>query len=190
MSLLIAGLMLWVFMHLFPCICKKTRTTIIESIGLIRYKGIFALIIFSSVVLIVFGWRGTIPEYVYSPVTWTRYITFILVLLSFILFVAAKRKTNIKRLLRHPQLTGLVLWSIGHLLANGDNRSVILFATLGIWAILEMILISKREGMWQKPDPVAMTSDVITVIAGLVFYAILIFAHPYIAGVTLLSFMV
>ncbi len=186
MSLLITGLTLWVVIHLFPAICKNTRTTIIGKIGPVPYKGMFALIILSSVVLIVLGWQGIMPEDIYFPASWGRHITFILVLLTFILFVAARRKTNIKRFLRHPQLTGLALWSIGHLFANGDNRSVILFTTLGIWAILEIILISKREGVWQKPEPVPMTSDVITVLGGFVLYAVLMFAHPYLAGIKLM----
>ncbi len=150
------------------------------------YKGIFALIILSSVALIVFGWQSTVPEYLYNPPIWGRHITFVLVLLTFILFVAAKRNTSIKRYLRHPQLTGLVLWSIGHLFANGDNRSVILFTTLGLWAIVEMIMISKREGTWQRPEPAPMKSDVITVIGGFVLYAVLMFVHPYLTGIKLM----
>ena len=186
MALLIIGLTLWVVIHLSPAICKNTRSAIVEKIGLWPYKGIFALLIISSVVLIVLGWRGTTPQDIYNPPAWGRHVTMLLVLFTFILFVAAKRKTNIKRVLRHPQLTGLVLWSIGHLFANGDNRSLILFITLGIWAILEMIMINKREGAWQKPEPVPMKSDVITVVGGCVLYVVLMFAHPYIAGVKLI----
>ncbi|MBL1142195.1 MAG: NnrU family protein [Proteobacteria bacterium] len=186
MSLLVTGLMLWVVIHLFPSICKNTRATIVEKIGLMPYKGLFAILILLSMVLIVIGWQSISPEDIYIPAAWGRYITFILVLLTFILFVAAKRKTNIKRVLRHPQLTGLVLWSIGHMFANEDNRSVILFTALGIWAILEIIMINKREGVWKKPEAVPMKSDVITVTGGFVLYAALIFAHPYITGIKLM----
>ena len=186
MQLLITGLTVWVVIHLFPGICKNLRATIVETIGLKPYKGLFALTILSSVVLIVLGWRSIEPEYLYYPEAWTRHITFLLVLITFILFAAAKSKTNIKRVLRHPQLTGLVIWSIGHLLANGDNRSIVLFTTLGIWAILEIIVINRREGVWQKPEPVPVKSDVITVIAGVAVYAVFIFAHPYITGMKLI----
>ncbi|MFT5395916.1 MAG: putative membrane protein, partial [Gammaproteobacteria bacterium] len=86
----------------------------------------------------------------------------------------------------HPQLTGLVLWSIGHLMANGDNRSIILFSSLGVWAIIEMILISRREGVWGKPEPVSAKNDVITVIGGCVLYAVLLMAHPYLTGIILI----
>jgi uncharacterized membrane protein len=186
MQLLITGLVLWVLIHLFPCVCKNTRATLIEKIGLKPYKGIFAITIIASVLLIVLGWQGTTPKDIYYPASWSRHVTFTLVLITFILFAAAKSKTNIKRVLRHPQLTGLVFWSIGHLIVNGDNRSVILFGTLGIWAILEMFMISIREGAWQKPEPVPIKKDVITVVAGVVVYVVFMFLHPFITGMKLM----
>jgi uncharacterized membrane protein len=186
MWLLILGLLMWSCIHFFPSVAKCTRGLIICKIGLGPYKGLFAILIVSSVALIVIGWRSIEPVDVYLPQSWGRHVTFLLVLLTFILFVAARRATNIKRVLRHPQLTGLVLWSIGHLMANGDNRSIILFSSLGVWAIIEMILISRREGVWGKPEPVSAKNDVITVIGGCVLYAVLLMAHPYLTGIILI----
>jgi len=188
MGLLILGLVLWTCIHFFPSIAIGARENIISKLGLGPYKGLFAILIVSSVVLIVFGWRSVEPADVYLPLSWGRHVTFLLVLLTFILFFAARRKTNIKRILRHPQLTGLVLWSIGHLIANGDNRSLILFSWLGVWAVLEMIMISRREGDWVKPESVSVKNDVITIIGGCVLYVILFLAHPYLAGIKLILF--
>lgn len=185
MHLLILGLLMWTFIHLFPSVAKCTRGLIISKIGIGPYKGLFAILIVSSVVLIVIGWRSIDPVDIYHPQSWGRHVTFLLVLLTFILFVAARRATNIKRILRHPQLTGLVLWSIGHLFANGDNRSLILFSWLGVWAIIEMVLISRREGVWSKPESVSVKNDVITTVGGCVMYAILLMAHPYLTGIKL-----
>lgn len=186
MHLLILGLLMWTIIHFFPSLAKCTRGLVISKIGIGPYKGLFAILIISSVVLIVFGWRSIEPVDVYYPQSWGRHVTFLLVLLTFILFVAARKATNIKRVLRHPQLTGLVLWSIGHLFANGDNRSLILFSWLGIWAIIEMILISRREGEWIKPEPVSVKNDVITVIGGCILYGVLLMAHPYLTGIKLI----
>ena len=185
MGLLLLGLLLWVSVHLFPSVCKTARAGIVAKMGLMRYKGVFALLIVASIVLIVFGWRGMTPEQIYNPPAWGRHVTYLLVLVTFILFVAAKHKNNIKRVLRHPQMTVIVIWSIGHLLANGDNRSLILFTTLGLWAIAEIILINKREGAWVKPEPVPVKKDVITVVAGSVVYIVLALLHPYFTGVKL-----
>ena len=96
----------------------------------------------------------------------------------------AHGKTNVKRFIRHPQLTGLVIWAAGHLLANGDNRSLVLFGMLGLWAIVEMMLISRREGAWARPDPMPLTGEIRPVVAGLVIFAAFLFAHPYLFGVS------
>lgn len=187
MTLLVSGLLVWWLVHLFPAIAPGARTRIINKLGTGPYKGCFALLIVISIILIVAGWRGIEPVDVYLPPAWGRHLTYILVLLTFILFVAAKRKTNIKRMLRHPQLTGLVLWSTGHLFANGDNRSLVLFFGLGVWAILEIVMINRRTGAWIKPDPVPVRSDLITVLLGLVLFTVLFWAHPYLSGVRLMS---
>jgi uncharacterized membrane protein len=187
MSLLILGLLLWSGIHLFPSVAVDVRTTLVSRFGMKRYKGIFALLIVLSIVLIVLGWRATVPIDIYQPPVWGRHITWLLVLLTFILIVARRRKTNIKRILRHPMLTGLVLWGIGHLLANGDNRSLLLFIWLGLWAVIEIILINRREGQWQKPDPEPVKNDVITVGLGIVLFTVFLLLHAYIAGVSLIS---
>jgi uncharacterized membrane protein len=184
--MLILGVVMWSFIHLFPTVAKGGREKIISKLGLGPYKGIFALLIISSVVVVVFGWRGIEPTDIYTPISWSKYVTFFLVLFTFILFVAARRKTNIKRLLRHPQLSGLVLWGIAHLLANGDDRSILLFSGLTVWAILEMIMINRREGEWNKPETVAVKNDVITVIVACVIYSALLMVHPYLSGVSLI----
>ena len=188
MCLLILGLVMWSCVHLFSSIAGATREKIVSKIGLWPFKGIFAILIVSSVFLIIFGWRSIDATDVYLPQSWGRHVTFLMVLLTFILFVAARRTTNIKRILRHPQLAGLVLWSIGHLLANGDNRSLILFSWLAVWAVLEMIMINRREGEWKKPAIVLVKNDVLTVIGCFVLYAIFLMAHPYLSGIKLVLF--
>jgi len=187
MGLLITGLLMWCAVHLFPSVAAGTRTSLVNKFGLGPYKACFAMLIIISIVIMVFGWRSIEPSDIYIPPAWVRHATYLLVLLTFILFVAAKRKTNIKRVLRHPQLTGLVLWSIGHLFANGDNRSLVLFIALGLWAILEMIIINRRTGAWVKPAPVPVKSDFITVFGGLILFAVLFLAHPYLTGIRLIS---
>ncbi len=188
MTLLMTGLMIWCLVHLFPAACVTTRDGLIRKFGPGPYKGIFALLIVTSIVLMVLGWRSIQPEDIYHVPVWGRHVTYLLALITFILFVAAKRKTNIKRILRHPQLTGLVLWSIGHLLANGEQRSLALFTTLGLWAIVEMVMINRRTGPWIKPDPLPMKNDVITVLIGIVLFSVLLLVHQYIAGVRLVTF--
>ena len=185
MTLLIAGLLLWCGVHLSSAVAPALRTRLVAGMGLLPFRGGFALLVITSMVLMVFGWRAVDPAALYQPPVWGREATMVLVFFTFILFVAAKRLTNIKRILRHPQLTGVMLWSIGHLLSNGDSRSLVLFVSIGFWAALEIILINRRAGAWIKPAPVPFTRDVLTVVMGVVLYTVLFLLHPYISGVKL-----
>jgi uncharacterized membrane protein len=90
--------------------------------------------------------------------------------------------TNLKRWIRHPQLTGVAVWGLAHLVANGDTRSLVLFGGLGAWAVLEIVLINRREGAWQKPAPLPITADLKPLVAAAVAFALLLYLHPWIAG--------
>ena len=100
------------------------------------------------------------------------------------LFGAAHQPTRIKRVVRHPQLTGMLVWSLSHLLSNGDTRSLALFGGLGLWALIEMLLISRREGAWQKPHGPALSIEVRGIVISTVVFFVLVFLHPYFAGVS------
>ncbi len=187
MILLSAGLVIWCLVHLMPSFSPRIRVQLVGKLGEIPFKLLFAALLILSIVLMVKGWKATLPAFVYAPPLWGRSAASLLVLITCILFVAAQGKTNLKRWLRHPQLTGLLTWSIAHLLANGDVRSITLFCTLGLWAIVEIILINRREGSWQKPEPVSKKNDILTVVAGIFLYIVLLFAHPYLTGIPLIA---
>jgi len=177
---------LWSVIHLLPSLVPGKRGAAVNKIGLLPYKLVFAALIVIAIGLMVIGWRSIEPVVIYTLPQWVNYITIFLVLITFILFVAAKARTNIKRALRHPQLTGLVLWCSGHLLANGDNRSLVLFAGLLIWAKLEIIFINRRDGERILPESVPVINDIMTVAGGIVVFLILLFAHPYFTGVAII----
>ena len=46
---------------------------------------------------------------------------------------------------RHPLLWALVLWSLGHILANGDTTGVLLFGTLGAFSVAYMPILDARK---------------------------------------------
>ncbi|MBW8185447.1 NnrU family protein [Shewanella sp. NR704-98] len=77
--------------------------------------------------MIVFGWRAAPIDFVYTLPQSIKPIAMILMLIASLLFAAAKQRANIKRVIRHPQLTSVLVWSIAHLILNGDSRSLILF---------------------------------------------------------------
>lgn len=99
-------------------------------------------------------WEPTVP---------LVHTTFLLMGIAFLLFGLAIARPNpfsfgglrndafdparpgIVRWIRHPMLAALALWAIGHLISNGDLAHVILFGSLGLFALLGMRLIDRRK---------------------------------------------
>ncbi len=184
MILLCIGVLLFVLVHFIPTLARGLKSSLIVHIGEHPYKGLFSLLLVTSIALMVFGWRSTTPELVYLPPGWGVTLTIILTLISVILFGAAQYPTRIKRIVRHPQLTGLVVWSSGHLLSNGDSRSLILFGGLGLWALIEMLLINRREGPWVKPHGPSLFVEARGLVISVIIFFVLMYLHPYFAGVS------
>ncbi len=184
--LIVLGVLLWIIFHLFPSFAPARRQEIMTRLGS-KYQAFFALGIVLSIVFMVIGWKNTLPEPVYNPPSWGRHLTMLLMIVSFILFGAANTPTRLKTLIRHPMLAGVLVWSIAHLLANGDIRSVVLFGGLGIWAVVSQITINRRDGEWQKPEQaLVLKNEIILVVVSLVIYAALVSLHGFYTGMPLI----
>lgn len=180
---LVLGVLVWSGVHLFPALGTSTRAGWIERAGEGPYKGGFALSVVLALVMMVLGWRATMPEFVYVPPSWGATLALPLMAVGLLLFLASGVPTNLKRVIRHPQLLGVATWAAAHLLSNGADRSLVLFGGLGVWALVEMFALNRRDGAWQKPEPVPMAAEARPVVAAVVVFAVLYFVHPYIAGV-------
>lgn len=183
MSLLIAGVILWSVVHLFKAAAPGLRDRVERKLGKDPYRGVFSLLIVGSLVIIVFGWRAALPLPVYTPPMAGGPVIALLVLLGLVLFFASQFSGNIKRVIRHPQMTATLLWGIAHLLANGDSRSITLFGGLSAWALLEIVLINRRDGTWQRPGPAAIKNDIIPLVVGSAAFAALLYFHRALFGV-------
>ncbi|MEH6467231.1 MAG: NnrU family protein [Porticoccus sp.] len=184
MEILLLGLFLWSLIHLVPSLAQPLKKGWINVMGENGYKITFSLFVGISLVLIVYGWRHTMPMYVYTPLT-PKPVVIALMVISFLLVGAANIPSRINTWVRHPQLSGLLVWSIAHLLVNGDNRSIALFGGLGVWAVLEMIFISRREGEWIKKQVPSGRQELKGLAISLVIFLVAALIHPYIAGVSL-----
>jgi uncharacterized membrane protein len=181
---LILGVLLWSIAHLLPAVAADFRQRVIAQRGEGAFKGVIALAIVASIALIIWGWKSTVPEFLYLPPIWGRHLAALLVLVAFVLFAASHGNNNIRRFVRHPQLTGVIVWGLAHLLANGESRSIVLFGGLTLWALIEIVLINRRDGAWVKPGPAPLKRDVIAVVAGLFVYLVLAFSHQWLFGVS------
>lgn len=183
MTLLAIGVSAFIGLHLIPYFATGFRARMQNRIGAGPYKGLFALLVLTSFAGIIMGWRSSEPMLAYEPPTWGFHVTPLFVLAGFILFFASQAPTNIKRIVRHPQMTGTFLWAIGHLLSNGEDRSVLLFGSLAAWSLVAIIGANRRDKIWQKPDKQPWFKDAITVLIGVFVYLVFMYFHEAVIGV-------
>ena len=188
MNMIIAGVLIWSIVHLMKSVTPGVRGSIQSAIGEGPHKALVAILILTSVGLMIFGWRSTNAEFVYDAPTWGRHLNMLLMLVAVYLIAIAQGKSRVKQWIRHPMLTGVLIWAIGHLLANGDNKSLVLFGGLGLWALISIFTVSRNEGTWVKPAETATAGrEMISVIAVLVVYTVIFGAHRFLSGVALVG---
>ena len=189
MAILFLGLALFILVHLIPVFATGVRASLVEKLGPLPYRGVFSLLIIASIYLIYLGWTGTEVTWLYTPPAWGYHVTPLLVLIGFILFFSSKAPTNIRRVIRHPQLTGVTFWAVGHLLANGENRSVLLFGALLIWATVSAIGANRRDAEWVKPPRQVFIKDIVTILIGVAAFVGFAMIHEWLIGVNPFPFM-
>ena len=188
MTRLVLGVLLWSVVHLIPGIAAGFKKNIVAQYGEYPYKGVFTLLMLISLYLIISGWISMTPlapetlEMIYTPPEWGGHAAGVLVLVGFILFLAPYPPNNYKRILRHPQLIGMVCWGVGHLIAVGTMRSIVLFGGLTIWAVLEIFVLNRRDGAWVKPDKVSLRNDVAMTAFSVLAFMTFLYTHHLLFG--------
>jgi uncharacterized membrane protein len=107
------------------------------------------------------------------------------------------------RFTRHPILLALAIWAGVHLLPNGDLAHVLLFGVLGSFAVVGRALIDRRKRremgaeQWQALEaqrraapllqaPASWIMFIGRLAIALGLFATLLWAHPYVIGVSAL----
>ena len=145
MGLLVLGILTFAGVHLVPSLAPALRGALMQRLGEGGYKGLFSLALLAGIGLIVFGWRSTLPSLVYLPPADLYPLALALMVLAFLLMVISGRPSRLKQILRHPQLTGVFLWGIAHLLVNGDRASTYFFGCFALLALAGMPLIDRKK---------------------------------------------
>ena len=184
---MILGLVLFFGVHTLTT-QREVRARVIAFSGGGGYKIGYSLVSALGLVLIVWGfahYRATGMWEIWTPPTALKHLTAALMLPAVILVVASYIRGRIYTRLKHPMLTGIKLWAVAHLLANGDLGSIILFGSFLGWAVFDRISLKHRADSGAPPIPVGGPgNDLIAVAVGLVAYLALAFAfHPVVIGV-------
>ena len=179
MTLLVIGVVLWAGAHLFKRVAPGAREALAGAVGDGPSRGIMAALILVGVVLMVIGYRRAEVIPVYSPPIWGIHVNNIVMLCAVALMGAGRSKGHARAWLRHPMLTGVIVWALAHLLVNGDVASLVLFGWLGVWAIVNILVINAREPHWVRPEPGPISGDIRLVVITLVIYAVIAAVHTW-----------
>ncbi|MET0568046.1 MAG: NnrU family protein [Hyphomicrobiaceae bacterium] len=189
---LVMGLALFIGIHLVTT-QPDLRQGLAQRMGAGAYKGLYSLLSFVGLALIVLGYHkvqlapGKNPI-LWTPPLWGRHVTMLLMLPVFPLLVATYLPGRIGTTVRHPMITAVKFWALAHLFVRGDAASVLLFGGLLAWAVYDRISLKQREaaGLVSVRSGPAR-NDIIAVVAGLAIYAVFLkWGHALLIGVPLL----
>ncbi len=185
MNWLLLGLALLIGVHLVPA-APALRRGLVMRLGIGPYKGLFALIALAGLGLIIHG-MGLAPFIaVWDPPSWGKGLVPVFMLPAFILLAGAYLPGNIHRLTPHPMLWGVILWAVGHLLANGDAASLLLFGSFALYSLFA-IWSANRRGAAKATVTLTIDRDLIVVGVGAALYVGLVFLHDTLFGVAAIS---
>jgi uncharacterized membrane protein len=224
MNGLIVGAAVFAAVHLLVA-GTPLRAALVNGIGDMPYQGLFSVLSILGLVLMVYGYGGAQPEQLWRVPVVLDPAFGAVIMIGFILIVAGLTVKNptlmggegalsrddvasgFLRITRHPMMWGFTLWSGVHFLKNGDTRSVILFGTLLVVAVVGPTQIDKRRAAalgdsWDKFAAVTSNVPFAAIIQGrnslqmgelglwrialgLGLFAAMFYFHPQITGVSL-----
>lgn len=159
MSRLLLAFLVFVALHSIPAM-PKLRSGLVSRIGRRAYLAAYSLVSTLSLVWLFYEALNTDYVELWQPAPWQAWITLVLspVGLFFViaglispnpLSVTARRSDDapgaIVSITRHPVLWGFLFWSAGHIVPNGDVRSLILFGGFALFSLAGIVLAERRS---------------------------------------------
>ena len=179
MFLLAFAVTLFALAHLIPAM-PSLKQRLQARLGA-AYGAAFGVAALISVGLIIISWRMAEFEPVYEPPSWGRIVTFSLVLVAFLCLGIFIFRGLLRQKLRSPLSIAVMFWGVGHLFANGDLASLILFGGMIAYGLAHFT-IGALNGYRPSPE-VRDGHDVLSLLGGAALYGLMIQLHGTIIGV-------
>jgi uncharacterized membrane protein len=178
MALLAALLFLFGIIHVNPAMPAwkaHAQHTFGKAYGPVY--GILSLVLFAA---LIWAFRQVDPVPLYTSPRLGLYINFALSLVGFIFIGIFLFRGSWRNSVKYPMAIGISFWACGHLIANGDQRTTLLFTGLAAAAILHAILKSRSPF---EPSVVRQGHNLLSVLGGVALYGLATQLHMVIAGV-------
>jgi uncharacterized membrane protein len=184
MIFLALGVAAFAVLHLVPAV-PAVKATLQAQLGGRNYGMMFGIGSILTLALIILGWRMANFVPVYEPPVWGWHVTFLLVAVAFLLLAVFIFRGRLRQTLRFPLAFAVIAWATGHLFANGDLASLILFGGLLTYAGLHLTLGFANN---VRPSPETRQGhDALALFIGLALYGLMTQVHPYVIGVPVLT---
>jgi uncharacterized membrane protein len=187
MQNLILGVVLFGGAHFASIVFPGFSKHLQSRFGRGAYMGIYSLVSVAGLWFLARGYLdgkagGVSGDQLYQPWLGARHIMMTLVLIGFVFIFSNSSKGYIAKTLRNPFSIGIALWSIGHLLVNGEIYAVVIF---GLFLTISILDIALNEMRGQRPTFTPnWKHDLRSVVVGLVLFAVFAFGfHPYVLGI-------
>lgn len=192
MTYLIIGLALFFGPHLFSAFRSREAGSDLKArLGYGPYMGLYSLITGIGLGLIIYGFGASRPSaIIWTPPVWGAHLNYALMLVALTSLAASYLPTgHIKRTLKHPMLVAVKLWAVGHLLANGELNSMILFGSFLAYAVIDRIAVKKRGDLGPpKTAKISPLADLGAVLIGCAAYGLFVaWLHKLLIGVPVFS---
>jgi uncharacterized membrane protein len=187
MSVLIAGLVIFLAVHSVSIFNEPWRDRMVVKLGEWGWKGVYSVVAIIGFLLIVrgYGLARLDPVILYTPPMWLRHVSMLLLIPVFILLLAAYLPGRIQAATRHPMLIAVKLWAVAHLAANGTLADVLLFGSFLAWAVMDRISMKRRLARPVPGAPPSRVNDIMAVLLGLALYAaFVLWLHAWLIGVS------
>lgn len=188
MGVLILGLVLFLGVHSVRIFANDWRTKVIAQRGENAWKGLYSVLSVIGLVLVVWGYglARQQPVVLWLPPVATRHVAALLMLVSFILLVAAYVPRNgIKAWLHHPMVLGVKVWALAHLLSNGYLADVVLFGAFLLWSVLSFRAARARDRaagtVYPRGD--AFATGITAVVGTVLWLVFSMWLHVWLIGV-------
>ncbi len=178
MGALALGLILFLGAHSAKIFVPRWRERVIGRIGPVGWRVGHSVVSLAGFLLIVVGFAragGIAP--LYTPPLGLRHLNALFTLIAFILVAAAYVPGNhLKAAIGHPMLAGVKLWALGHLLANGTPRDLLLFGAFLLWAVVDFAAARRRDRAAAMAYPAGgLAGDVGAAVMGVAAWALFAF---------------
>jgi len=188
MFILILGLAIFLGVHSIRLFAETWRSRQIARIGAMPWKALYSVAALGGFALIIvgFGQARLAPVMIWTPPHWTHHLAAALVLLAFVLLVAAFVPGNyIKARTGHPMLAAVKLWALAHFLANGSLADMILFGAFLAWSVAGFAVLRARDRRQGVTYPPAVKGrGLMAVVIALIAFALFAhFGHVWLIGV-------